>query len=366
MRCHFVYSVPFVPSTKGIMGSRVEHKIRRVLIEKGLPVNLIKMRQPTDEEMGCWPARHPATVAKYLYRALSKIISTNLYDLTERVQCNFNSDDIFIGHPYFPHTTDGYGVTELAAMEKTRPRKFALITPLHCDITIGGNHINKDFLSDVENLLPKTDVLFGIMGEYWWDQWDSSPLAHWKPKMVRLDMAVDVRDFPRIKNRFNKPGKRGFLYIGFNEHRKGTDFLSKLMSQIGDCPNGWIGAGYEIPNVTRISNDRPLTPEFMAELANEYDFFISPSRVDPNPTTILQSMAWGFPVICTPQSGYYETAYRRNIFIDDIQKSLSVLKDLQYADESELIKMADEAREVVITDYNWNKFTSTIINKLEL
>lgn len=363
MKCHFVYSIPF---TKGMFGCKILSKIRRVLNGKGLLNVLIKTRQPNDEEMDTWPARHPATVAKFLYCALSGKMPTFLYHLSERARCDFSPDDIFIGHPYFPHKTGGYGVTELAAAEGIRPQKFALISPLHCDILIGGDHINKEYLHDIEKLLPITDVLFAIMGEYWWDKWDSSPFAHWKPKMVRLDMAVEVNDFPRIKKRFNKPGHRGFLYIGVNEPRKGTDFLSNLMEQLGDCPKGWIGPGEEIPNVTRIAKDRPLTPEFMATLVDEYDFFISPSRVDPNPTTILQSMAWGFPVVCTPQSGYYETAYRRNIFLDDIQKSAAVLNELQYADESELIKMADKAREVVVSDYNWDKFTTTILEHLKL
>jgi hypothetical protein len=38
-----------------------------------------------------------------------------------------------------------------------------------------------------------------IMGEYWWDQWDLSKYAHWKTKMVRLDMAVDATRYPRVK-----------------------------------------------------------------------------------------------------------------------------------------------------------------------
>ncbi len=358
-----MYSVPF---SRGMVGSRFSNMIYRVLYKTNFPVKLLKTRQPECEEMETWPARHPATVAKTLYCALSKKMPTYLYHLTEHVKCNFRSDDFFIGHPYFPHRDGGYGVTELAAKESVRPKKFSLITPLHCDISIGGNHINKEFLYDIEKLLPKTNVLFGIMGEYWWDRWDSSPFAHWKSKMIRLDMAVDVKDFPRVKKRFNKPGRRGFLYIGVNERRKGIDFLSNLMNHVGDCPKGWIGPGEEIPNITRISNDRPLTPKFMASLANEYDFFVSPSRVDPNPTTILQSMAWGFPVVCTPQSGYYETPYRRNIYLDEVEKSIRVLTELQYADESVLLKMADEARETVVTDYNWDKFTSTIIQNLGL
>ena len=364
MKCHFVYAIPL---TKGMVGGFFRRKVVRALTKIGLIINVLKIRQPSNQEMATWPARHPATVAKHLYCALSKKMPTVLYHMQERTHCNFSSNDVFIGHPYFPHSKCGYGVTEMAAKSITRPKKFALISPLHCDITAIGDHINKEFLDDVDALMPSVDVLYAIMGEYWWDKWDTSIYAHWKPKMIRLDMAVDaISDFPKVKNRFNKPGKRGFLYIGVNEPRKGTDFFSELMGHFPDCPRGWIGPGEAIQNVTRISNDRALTPEFMIELVEEYDFFISPSRVDPNPTTILQSMAWGFPVISTIQSGYYETTYRRHIYLDDIQKSVEVLNMLQYATDSKLHEMADEARAVVLKDYNWERFTSTVLEGLDL
>jgi glycosyltransferase involved in cell wall biosynthesis len=283
------------------------------------------------------------------------------------VHCRFQPDDIFLGHPYFPHTEGGYGVTEMALKETIRPRKVALITPLHCDVNIKTDHINKEFLDDVDKLISSADILFSIMGEYWWDQWDLSPYVHWKSKMIRLDMAVDASRYPRIKKSFNLPGKRGYLYIGnSSDPRKGVDFLSQIMNQLKDYPKGWIGSGPDIPNVPRISDGCQLTPEFMAEISKKYDFFISPSIADPNPTTILESMAWGFPVVCTPQSGYYEAPYRRNIYLNDIDKSIRVITELQYADESVLLKMADEAREIVVTDYNWDKFTSTIVQHLGL
>jgi glycosyltransferase involved in cell wall biosynthesis len=104
----------------------------------------------------------------------------------------------------------------------------------------------------------------------------------------------------------------------------------------------------------------------MAEVGNKFDFFISPSKADPNPTTILESMAWGFPVVCTPQSGYYGTDYRRNIYLDDISGSVNVLNELQYDDERKLVFMANKAREKVVVDYNWDKFTSTVILNLGL
>lgn len=363
MTCHYVHSVPF---TARLAGCRFERKVRRTLHDKGMAIGLLSNRKPSKQDFSDWPVRYPFEHTRNLYLALCEKTPTILYHLTEHVHCRFRPDDVFLGHPFFPHSETGFGVTELAANEKVRPRKFALITPLHCDVAIITSHINKAFLDDVDRLLPSADILFAIMGEYWWNRWDSSPYSHWKPKMIRLDLAVDVSRFPRVKHRFNQPGRRGYLYIGASDLRKGSDFLGRLMERVGDYPKGWIGHGPEIPNVQRISPDRPLTPDFISRIAEEYDFFISPSRADPNPTTILESMAWGFPVVCTPQSGYYETTYRPNIYLDDVNRSLAVLERLQFAADDELTYMADEARRVVETVYTWQKFTSTVIQNLGL
>jgi glycosyltransferase involved in cell wall biosynthesis len=347
--------------------ARVERKIRNVLNDNRIPVGLLSNRQPTVDDFISWPVQSPSENTRNLYLALSKKIPTLLYHLTECVHCRFQPEDVFLGHPYFPHANGKYGVTELALKNRIRPRKVALITPLHCDVKIKTDHINKEFLDDVNKLLPASDILFGIMGQYWWDQLDYSPYSHWKPKMVRLDMAVDAQRYPRIKNKFNLKGKRGYIYIGnSNDPRKGVDFLSRLMSQLGDYPKGWIGSGPDIPNVPKLSNSRQLTPEFMTEVGKQYDFFISPAKADPNPTTILESMAWGFPVVCTPQSGYYETDFRKNIYLDDIAESVNILNELQYADERKLMLMSEKAREIVVADYNWDKFTSTVIHNLGL
>jgi glycosyltransferase involved in cell wall biosynthesis len=213
-------------------------------------------------------------------------------------------------------------------------------------------------------LLERADILFAIMGEYWWDQWPSCAFADWIPKMVRLDMAVDIAHFPRVKARFNPPGKRGYLYIGRNDPMKGTDFLSELLLRLGSFRCGWIGSGSNIPGIPRISMPRALTPEFMRRVAEDFDFFITTGIADPNPTTILESMAWGFPVVCTPQSGYYECSYRKNIYHDDFNRSVEVLRALQFADKSDLHKMSNDARNVVENEYTWKRFVGTISREL--
>jgi len=314
--------------------------------------------------MDSWPRCSPYENTRNIFLALSRHMPTALYALDERISCRFSSDDVFLGHPCFPARPGRVGVTELSIMQKPRPKVFALISPLHCETNIQTGHINKDYLDAVNRLLPHSDVLFGIMGEYWWDRWPNSPYAHWTNKMVRLDMAIDSTFFPRIKKEFNPAGKRGFLYIGRNDPMKGIDFLSRLAHRARGYRWGWIGSGAEIDGIPRLSEPRCLTPDFMARIARDFDFFVSPSIADPNPTTILESMAWGFPVVCTPQSGYYETSYRRNIYHEDMDRSVGILHELQSVSETQLEQMADEARLVVENHYTWDRFTNCICSRI--
>jgi len=359
MKCHFVYAVP-----RQKLKEKLLHRFCRKLQQFGVPISPFGDRSRPNVSL--WPIKSPFENTKHIFHGLSSLMPTLLYDISEKVRCRFSSDDIFLGHPSFPYRPGGKGVTELSLEQSSRPKVVALISPLHCDVNIQTNHINRPYLEEVGRLLEHADILFAIMGQYWWDQWPSSPFAHWIPKMVRLDMAIDTVYFPRVKNRFNPPGKRGYLYIGRNDLMKGTKFLSELLRSLGNFRCGWIGSGSNIPGIPRLSMPRALTPEFMRRIAEDFDFFITTGIADPNPTTILESMSWGFPVICTPQSGYYACSYRQNVYHDDIPKSLKVLKELQFAEESKLMQIADQARLAVEKKYTWDNFVSTILKSFEV
>ncbi len=355
MKCHFVYAVPV---------TRLRRNAFRTLQQCGLPLCWLKSRRHPDTHD--WPRKSPFENTRNIFSRLAERMPTYLYALEEHIPCRFDPDDVFIGHPYFPALKGRKGTTELSATRSPKPRVFALISPLHCDISVCGNHINKAFLDAVDRLLPQADILFGIMGEYWWNRWPTSPYAHWMPKMVRLDMAIDVTCFPRVKTRFNAPGKRGFLYIGTNRIEKGTSLLSRLGEALRDYRWGWIGGGPEIEHIERLSTARPLTPDYMSEVARRFDIFVSPSIADPNPTTILESMAWGLPVACTPQSGYYETTFRRGIFHEDLERTVEVLQQLQHLDAEELRNMADQGRASVEREYTWDRFVDTLCRTIGL
>ncbi len=239
MKCHFVYSVP---------AQGYARRLRRCAI---LGLQRVGVRHcwfgpRGDPDTRTWPRCSPFENTRNIFCGLSQRLPTMLYALDEQVRCDFSPDDVFLGHPCFPARPGRVGVTELSIGQEPRPRVFALLSPLHCDTTIATGHINRAYLDAVDRLLPQSDLLFGIMGTYWWDRWPASPYAHWLKKMVRLDMAVDTTYFPRVKKEFNPPGKRGFLYIGRNDPMKGTDFLSRLAQRARGYRWGWIGRGAEI------------------------------------------------------------------------------------------------------------------------
>lgn len=363
MKCYFVYSIPNKSGVSII--ARIFNRLNEILLNKTFLKYLTAKRIYKKDDFKDWPKRSPYENTKNIYLALKERWDTRLFHLEEDIRIKFGADDIFIGHPFFPIKNNERGITENAFSAKKRPRVKALITPLHCDYSTSTQHINKAFLDHVEVLSKNCDVLFTFMGEYWWDKWKESIYSHMQKKMIRMDMAIDIHYFPRIKKVFNKPGQRKFLYIGKNDPTKGTTFLSNIAKVYEKGTFGWIGGGNGIDGITRIDGYTELTPDYMEKIALEYDFFISPSVADANPTTILEAMAWGFPVLATSQSGYYESKAITNIYLNDVEKTQAVLDKFQNMDESELKERTDFGRNTVEQKYNWRSVTALVVNEVE-
>jgi len=204
------------------------------------------------------------------------------------------------------------------------------------------------------------DKFFAICGDYWIDTLQQSPFYDFKDKIVQLNMAIDVNDYPVVKTTFNEPGKRKFLYIGRSAPEKGTDLLEKIAENIPGFRGGYLSArGGGIKGWEKLDIPRQLTPDVMMKVADEYDFFINMSRTDAQATTILEAMCWGFPVLCTRQSGYTQD----NFFyldLDDMNKNIEVIDHVQYIDEQELKQMSIGNREKVKELYNWETFLSKL------
>jgi glycosyltransferase involved in cell wall biosynthesis len=278
--------------------------------------------------------------------------STLLYDLSERVLVRGGKDDVLVGH-YCPG--DESTVWKRSMLEGEFCIKIAM-NPLSYQMA--------EICGELDPYVADVDSIFGIMGNYWYDTWEKGPLAHWKSKIIPLDMALDIQRFPQVKTRFNPPGRRKFLYIGWSGPQKGTHLLSILFGLAGArhrCV--WVGSGPSVPNVEH----RPpasFTQEYLKAIASECDFLITMGVSDANPTTVLEAMAWGFPVCCTPQSGYCDRQEVYPLSITDMAHNLQMLDYLQGIHDEELLERATVAREIVARKYTWRQFTEKVLEGL--
>lgn len=349
---HFVYAVP--PAARGLLRLLEPHEPRLISWLPWLaPTWRFGILAPREDVL-----RAPWSITMNLYRYLASRCPTRLYHLTEQTTIDYGPDDVVLGHPWY----EAGRVMERALLDQRPCRLKALIFPIHHGLPAGTGPEDNTYAMP---LVEMADLVLGIMGPYWYDTLGSSRFASWRDKVVRLDMAVDTHQYPRIKYGFNPPGRRGFLYIGSSRPLKGPDVLAKTMSRLGDYRRGWIGYGDEIPHVPRLAAGAELTATFMQQVAGNYDIFVNTSLSDANPTTILEAMAWGFPVACTPQSGYYKMPTVVELSTTDIDANVRRLLELQLAPEDRLQSLADQNRSLVETEYSWDRFCATVWRQIE-
>jgi hypothetical protein len=343
---HFVYAHPTSPTVPG----RIRQRAILAAQNLGVPISYVGARNRVDT--ASWPARAPTSITANVYRALSARAETRLYDVREHLLISGDAGDVLIGH-YL--AGDESGVWQRACRDGRFAVRIAM-NPLH--------HYMPEVCGELDPYVARVDRIFGIMGPYWYDTWQESALAHWFPKIVPFDMAIDIAAFPRVKTRFNPPGRRRFLYVGWAGTQKGTHLLSILFGLGRRHRCVAIGPATAIPNVECRPRVR-FTRAYLERLAEECDFLLVPGVSDANPTVVLEAMAWGFPVACTPQSGYYGIPEILPLSITDMSHNLAALDRLQEADERELLQRAEAARALVAERYTWARFVDTLNTALD-
>ena len=127
---------------------------------------------------------------------------------------------------------------------------------------------------------------------------------------------------------------------------------------------GYICRGAEIKGWNKISEPRRLTPDFMAAVASEYDVFINMSRFDAQATTVLEAMSWGFPIACTPQSGYSDEPDVFKLDLENNKKNIAMIEVLQKLPDEALRSISERNRSAVVSEYNWKQFVSTVLSEI--
>lgn len=268
-----------------------------------------------------------------------------------------NPGDVIIAHPNYPENT----VTN---------RLFSLTDNIKCYRTIiHPFHTNRTEDNwPFDHLARRADKIFAICAPYWYDTIDSTIFAHWKPKMVRMDLAVNKDVYPHLKHTFNPPEARRLVYIGSSTPNKNLGYLIKIMLRLKDVTLHWYGGdkGHRLarlPNV-QITGWVKLD-DYAKEICRQCDIMVSVSNSDANPTTLLETKAWGLMAACTKESGYYNDQMFEELHLDNFPRTMEVLNHLLNEDINKLSHKSLEDRKIIETKYTWERFCRTIWDGLK-
>jgi hypothetical protein len=260
--------------------------------------------------------------------------------------------DVLLGHP---HESPWSVFRRSVSLEGWR-RRVMLMPYVHVD----DYHV-----ALADQILRKCDLFLAITGSTWFEGVPTSIAAHWAPKMIQVDLAVDRSDFPRVKGSFNPPGSRRFLYIGHTGWYKNTDYLSELAGHLPGFHIAWIGSGDRPIRGVTAYGSRNFEDDEAKSLVAEHDFLITVGVGDANPTTILEAMAWGLVPVCTPESGYANRPGIANVPAHRAVDAVAVLRRLQMAPEAELEEMRASNDHELDTHFNWDRFTDQVVEAIE-
>jgi len=225
----------------------------------------------------------------------------------------------------------------------------------------------------IDSLVELADHYLALCGPYWFDTMGESPVSHWQYKTMRCDLGVNRDDYPLIKGSFSPIGKRSFLYIGNAGPMKGVDFFCALAEANPQLKFGWIGwpgpeqrpAGTlrrEYDVIEKRLRAGKITVHGGADwrehnhisTAAQYDFLLTCGRSDSNPTTILETSAWGLLPIAPLQCGYYGDDWLINIPLDDVAGASAILNQLSRAPEEELMARRNAGLAKLDRIYTWD------------
>jgi len=345
---HFVYTVP-----RGNIFYRAFLKL------------LIILKLPPPYRYGInffipWkhPVRAPHSISFHLLNELKKHFNVRFYGIYEHTVCNTLPGDIVLAQPAPitkdnpPKYIDKESVTYRTFYEKKDIIKI-IIMPYSND------NFYTAWWKDLVKDHGKYCLFFA--GQIWFDRWNESPFKNLPIiKRHRLNMGLDLKDYPRVKKVYNEKNKRGVLYIGHTSWYKNTIELEKIAEKMPNIKFGHIGGG-NIKGWDKIADFADLTPEFMSNISKDYDIFLNVSTADPQVTTVLENMAFGFLVGCTSESGYeFPSLFKMSTNNTDF--NISQIKKMQEIDDNEINKIYEQNMEVIRKQYLWPGVEGDVIN----
>lgn len=213
-------------------------------------------------------------------------------------------------------------------------------------------------------LVARADRFVAVCGPYWAERFSRSRYAWWGDRFRPLELAVDREDFPRVKRSFGRPGQRRLLYIGRAEWPKNPPYLEALAAARPQWDWGWIGSGRKGLKGFRRHGQMDFRSESARRLVASYDFTLTVGTFDANPSTLLESMAWGLIPLCSPQSGYAAEAGIVNVPLGDLEGAVAILDGLQTTKPAQLLRLQRDNDRLLKDRFSWDRVAADLGREL--
>lgn len=264
------------------------------------------------------------------------------------------STDICICHP-------GSALSTLAARGQS---KLYMICPWSSwppNLQSGGQHL---WIKPQFNAVKK---IFGLGGKIWGEKAaeKDNPYYKWHKKLHLVNMGVNAERFVNWKNNvFNKPGKRGFLFMGSPTWWKG---VNELKACFKDKPYDlWMcGEGPKkdiAPNIHYMGLVNNNGETLRKLVTNKIDFYIQMSHFDAQATTILEGVAHGLVPVCTPESGFSNAIMLKQA--KEVEENRKILDDLQQMPQDQMANKSKQCIDIIKKEHNWNAIVDSILDNL--
>tara|TARA_B100001540_G_C15814685_1_gene646493 strand:+ start:1777 stop:2862 length:1086 start_codon:yes stop_codon:yes gene_type:complete len=282
-----------------------------------------------------------------IYKSLNDVYKFKNYNWMSFDKINPEPGDILLGHPNsFPFTSFRRSI------KNPNWEKVIIFQPYNED-PLQLSYINK--------LIPYCDQFIALCGKYWFNRIRKSIFKEWHGIIDHIDLGINNKLFPFIKKKINPEGKRRFLYIGndysYNNFAKNTKYLEQISKKFDDNLFGSIG-NKNFSNFKNYGwlnfNDRKSL-----KIIKKYDFLISTSSHDANPSTILEGMSWGLLPVITKETGYKESSIYY-LPLNSLNEAVKRIKKIQNLNEEYLKKIQSENLNLVKNKYNWGNYRKRI------
>lgn len=296
--------------------------------------------------------KSPYSITYNLYKFLAARVQVTYHRWDACYDIDLGPDDILLGHPHYDPNT----VIQRAFKRDLPCRARYLIHPFH------HRRVEDNFPFD--HLARAATKIFSICGPYWYDTIGDTVFAHWKEKMVRVDMAIDLNHWPYRKTTFNAPGNRGVVYVGSGMPQKNVGLLTEIAKRLPEVRFDWYGGSGDhslaaLTN-THVEGWTDFTPQKVAEICYRNDLFVNVSISDANPTTLLEfGLASGIVPLVTETSGYWRDDCFINIPLN-AGAAATIIKDWLQKPSEELQARSLANRTICEQKYTWERFCQTI------